>query len=218
MLALRTLTWAYIITGGQQYATKGRTFLRAWARTYIPTGNDVNENKLNICFYAFHVFGYSFTTSERVEIARWLEPIGSLHIKLWHDKAHGNRAAKRVKLVLLTSYVLHRTDWQQWAKDKMLLLIKGSLNPDGTSKDLHARDAMHYHLSCIKAMLETSLIGQVLGMDFYSLETINSASIRKSVSLGICLWLYPSFPISCPFKVLLIHIPRPARHYSRFRI
>lgn len=70
MLALRTLTWAYIITGGQQYATKGRTFLRAWARTYIPTGNDVNENKLNICFYTFHVFGYSFTTSERVEIAR----------------------------------------------------------------------------------------------------------------------------------------------------
>jgi len=182
MLSLRALTWAYKITGDRKYAVKGRAFLRAWSRTYIPTGNDVNENKLNICFYAFSVFENSFTTSERTEIAKWLETIGSLHIKLWHDKAYGNRAAKRVKLVLLASSVLRRTDWQQWAKEKMLFLIKESLNPDGTSKDLHARDAMHYHMSCVKAMLEISLIGRVLGMDFYSLETIRGASIRRSVN------------------------------------
>jgi hypothetical protein len=40
----------------------------------------------------------------------------------------------------------------------------------------------------------------------------------QNVNLGISLWLYPLFPNSCPFKVLLIHIPRPTRNYPRFWI
>jgi hypothetical protein len=40
----------------------------------------------------------------------------------------------------------------------------------------------------------------------------------QNTNLGTSPWQYPSFPISCPFRVLLIRVPRPARRYSRLWI
>ena len=41
---------------------------------------------------------------------------------------------------------------------------------------------------------------------------------RQNANVGPSPWLCPSFPTSCPFRVHLIHAPRPARHYPRFWI
>ena len=43
-------------------------------------------------------------------------------------------------------------------------------------------------------------------------------SSRQTTNLGTSPWLYPSFPTSCPFRVLLIHAPRPTRRYPRLWI
>ena len=40
----------------------------------------------------------------------------------------------------------------------------------------------------------------------------------QSSNVGPSPWLSPSFPTSCPFGVLLIRTPRPARHYPRLWI
>jgi hypothetical protein len=41
---------------------------------------------------------------------------------------------------------------------------------------------------------------------------------RQTTNLGASPWLCPSFPTSCPFRVLLIHAPRPTRRYPRLWI
>jgi hypothetical protein len=43
-------------------------------------------------------------------------------------------------------------------------------------------------------------------------------SSRQTTNLGASPWLYPSFPTSCPFRVLLINAPRPTRRYPRLWI
>lgn len=181
MIALRALIWATIVTGDETYRSQAKAFLLAWARSYRPTGNEVNENKLDSCFFAYYVLKDFLREAERKEVAEWFETIGTLHQKLWPIKASGNRAAKRIKLVLLASVVLDRPQWQQWAKEKMSLLIESPLNTDGTSDDLKNRDAMHYHNSCLEAMLEVALIGRLVGIDFYSLKTRNGASTKRSI-------------------------------------
>ncbi len=43
-------------------------------------------------------------------------------------------------------------------------------------------------------------------------------SNRQNTNLGSFPWLFPSFPISCPFRVFLIRVPRLATHYRRLWI
>ena len=141
----------------------------------------MNENKLDSCFLAYYVLKDVMKETEKGEVSRWLEKIGSLHKRRWQDNASGNRAAKRIKLVSLASVVLERPDWQEWAKEKMILLIEKSLRADGTSHDLMKRDSMHYHNNCLEVMLEVSLIGRLAGINFYSVTTEEGASIKQSV-------------------------------------
>jgi hypothetical protein len=42
--------------------------------------------------------------------------------------------------------------------------------------------------------------------------------LRQIANLGPSPWLFPPFPVPCPFRVHLIHFLRPARHYPRFWI
>ena len=43
-------------------------------------------------------------------------------------------------------------------------------------------------------------------------------SSGQNANLGSFPWQFPSFPTSCPFRVLLIRVPRPATNYRRFWI
>jgi hypothetical protein len=42
--------------------------------------------------------------------------------------------------------------------------------------------------------------------------------LRQSMNVDAFPWLFPPFPTSCPFRVHLIHTPRPARNYPRLWI
>jgi hypothetical protein len=83
MIALRALIWATIVTGDETYRSQAKAFLLAWARSYRPTGNEVNENKLDSCFFAYYVLKDFLREAERKEVAEWFETIGTLHQKLW---------------------------------------------------------------------------------------------------------------------------------------
>ena len=51
-----------------------------------------------------------------------------------------------------------------------------------------------------------------------TMDTLSSGCCRQRSNLGASPCLFPPFPASCPFRVLLICSPRPARHYPRFWI
>jgi hypothetical protein len=52
-----------------------------------------------------------------------------------------------------------------------------------------------------------------------AVDTLSSGCLRdRPTNLGASPWLSPSFPTSCPFRVLLIHAPRPTRRYPRLWI
>jgi hypothetical protein len=51
-----------------------------------------------------------------------------------------------------------------------------------------------------------------------TVDTLPSGCHSTERQLRPIPWLSPPFPAACPFRVCLIHSPRPARHYPRFWI
>lgn len=183
MTLLDALAWAHVVTGKPKYAKGARRYLMAWIRACRPVGHMVNDNKLTPCFLAFHLVGEGLPRKERQEVIDWAEEMGDRHIRAWKDRgAGGNKAAKRIKMVLLSAVAADRKDWLEWADRKTNLLLQASLRPDGRSLDLERRDAMHYHVSCLSAMLQGAHAGRLSGIDTFGRATPEGASIRKSIN------------------------------------
>ncbi|MCH7752822.1 MAG: alginate lyase family protein [Planctomycetes bacterium] len=154
----------------------------AWIRACRPTGHMVNDNKLTPCFLAFHMLGKGLPRKEQQEFIDWAVEMGERHIRSWKDRsAGGNKAAKRIKMVVLAAAVADRKDWLEWADEKIQLHLQASLRPDGRSLDLEHRDAMHYHLSCLSEMLQGAHAGRLSAIDSFDRTTPEGASIRKSI-------------------------------------
>jgi hypothetical protein len=55
-------------TGDPRSAATLRRFITAWADTFVPTGNDVNENKFAPLFTAYHGLRDTFAEADRARI------------------------------------------------------------------------------------------------------------------------------------------------------
>ena len=182
MFSLRALTWSYVMTKEEIYVDKAKEFLLAWVNTYKPTGNDVNENKLDICFFAYDVFGSHFSPAEKEKIKEWIEDIAYKQKALWNtEKGSSNRHAKRLKLILLGSFILNNNELKRFVIDKADELLNTALYPDGTTRDLERRDAMHYNVGLLKNTLELAHAMRLIGVNLYTRETEQGATLKKCV-------------------------------------
>lgn len=182
MRLLHALIWTYLLTGEQKYARRARSYLLAWASTYRPTGNDVNENKLNPCFLTYGLLKHELSNKKQKEVERWLTDIAARQKEGWRlGETAGNRHAKRLKLIWILGLALEDRELQEFAFSRSREVLRKALFPDGRSHDLERRDAMHYHVSCINGLLELSLIARISDINLYAETTPEGASIQKSV-------------------------------------
>lgn len=182
MRLLHALVWTYLFTGEQKYARRARSYLLAWASTYRPTGNDVNENKLNPCFLTYGVLKDELPLKKQKEVERWLMDIADQQKQGWRlGETAGNRHAKRLRLIWILGLALEDRDLQEFAFSRSREVLRKALFSDGRSHDLERRDAMHYHVSCINGLLELSLIARISNINLYAETTPEGASIQKSV-------------------------------------
>lgn len=100
MRSLYFFSWAYLLTGEDKYGAAAKEYLLSWSKVYKPSGNDVNENKLDICFLAFDLLKEKFNENESFLIKNWFREIAQKQKKNWNpDKGSSNRHAKRLKLI-----------------------------------------------------------------------------------------------------------------------
>jgi len=197
MRKLRALTWAYAVTGESRYREKARAFLNAWVSTIQPSGNDVNDNKLHPILLALHTFGDELPDDERVAAEAWAWRLAAKHLaELTPERAGGgNRQAKRIKLVAMAGAALddHPLKWRAMRETRAY--IDASLRPDGTSKDLEERDALHYHVSGLSGPLKIMAILRAAdgegarGTELYAYETPEGDHAGASVARGIAYLL-----------------------------
>jgi hypothetical protein len=75
------LAYAYVVTGKKECAQKVIAYTLAWATTYIPTGNPINENKLTPLIAAYEMVKNLTTKEQSEKIIPWLIEIANKNIE-----------------------------------------------------------------------------------------------------------------------------------------
>ncbi|MEM1121610.1 MAG: sulfatase-like hydrolase/transferase [Bacteroidota bacterium] len=183
MQRLYDLLWSYILTEKQIYAEKAKAILLAWVQTYQPDGNDVNENKLTDCFYAYEVLQPLLSTSEKQAVADWLSAIAYAQKSRWNlSSGSANRHVKRIRLILQGGIALQDSTLSNFALAKIDTLLANSLRSDGRTQDLERRDALHYHVGSVLNFLKLNYLTRIVGVNLYDKVASSGGSVRKSLA------------------------------------
>ncbi len=169
-------------SGNEEAAETLRNMVTAWASTYIPTGNDVNENKFYPLYTAYEALRPTFSEEERKEVDAWIKKIGKLHEKeVKNPSFMTNRFTKSIRMLALFSRFLDHPEWNKMAMDGFKTYVTESLRPDGTSLDLERRDTLTYHTSGLRPIVEIAIYAGENGRNLYEWESPVKSSLKGSV-------------------------------------
>jgi hypothetical protein len=177
------LLMGFYITGDQKYCRKIQEYLLAWSGRYLPTGNPINENKLEPLAHAFYVLKENFNTRDRRKISNWLNLIAAKLVQN-EDIPVNNWESKRIKLLQSISIATGNQKYARKARKFFERYLNVALYPDGTSEDLKERDALHYHLSGLDPLiLYAIMVNQQAPAEknMFLLQSDSGASLKKSV-------------------------------------
>lgn len=187
--SVEALGYAYAATGDARYARQASAFLEAWARTYQPDGNPINETE-----FSRMMRGLSLTASiVPPEILRtiedWLTRMGTLQIESRathyggeYYAATGNHHSHRLKIVGMIGYATGNSRFIRYAEDGYRRQIADNLRPDGSSLDFERRDALHYHVYNLEALLELAIAADKHGTNLYGHRASSGASLDRSLA------------------------------------
>ena len=165
-----------------EFRQKSKEIITAWAQTYQPTGNPINENKFTAFFWTYYLYKHHFSKKEQQTVENWMNGI-ALAEKNRRQTPNNNWEAKRLKIIGIIGCILQDDNLIDYSIDGYKKYIATAYFPDGTSNDLHRRDALSYHVSgikpCLTAFINLSRFNPEFGL--YSFEAENGASIKKSV-------------------------------------
>ncbi|MEM7682081.1 MAG: alginate lyase family protein [Planctomycetota bacterium] len=158
------------------------SWIYAWAVTYRPTGNDVNENKLFPLLVAYASLRNAFEPAAQAEVDAWAEQLGELHAQGVVEAGQtDNRFVKRVRLLACVALILDRPDWRHACRGAIQRYVSEGLRANGESLDLRQRDSLSYHGSGLKSAMEAAVLLGDVGRDLYAWRSADGASIQGSV-------------------------------------
>jgi predicted transcriptional regulator len=174
---------AWQVSGEPAFAAYLQELIVAWADTYQPTGNDVNENKLYPLLVAYLALRDKFDPDTQQRVDAWVREIGQGHLDQAKKSNHlTNRYTKSLRLVAITGRILGESSWVDTARDGAQRFISQSLYADGRSKDLEHRDSLGYHMSALRPLVQLSIV--LDGADdeaLYYWQSPSGSSIERSV-------------------------------------
>jgi hypothetical protein len=176
------LLYAWYGSGQEHYARKAKDFVMAWAKKHNPDGNPINDHKVVPFFWTYHVLHDFFAAPEKAEVDKWMKTAAGKNM-LRQFTPNNNWEVKRLKIIGVTGCLMADQDLIQYSIQGFKQYIESALHADGSSNDLHERDALHYHVSGLKPLLETFINCSSLdkGFDLYHYTASSGSSASQSV-------------------------------------
>lgn len=176
------LIYSYYGDPQPAFADRAMKFVIAWAETYRPTANTINENKLVPLFWAYYFFQNRFSTNERVLVENWMMSIASSQMNRLKTPMN-NWEAKRLKIIATVGCILEDEELKSYSVRGFRNYIHDAYYPDGTSNDLKQRDALSYHISgltpCIALFATCAPFDR--RFDLYNYEAPSGSSLVKAI-------------------------------------
>jgi hypothetical protein len=182
---LEALGLAYAVTGAAPYLAAIERDLDAWAAVNQPTGDPIDETRLEAAIVAFDLTAPALAPAHRDRIARWLHRVAAAEIasrKGHRATAINNWNSHRLKLVGLVGYALDDAALVDWARRGYEAQIADNLRPDGSSFDFEERDALHYHVYDLVPLLRLAIVLARDGGHPYTQAAPSGATLAAGVA------------------------------------
>ncbi len=180
---LALVTLAYSGKPVAKYESFIKKFVWAWATTYNPTGNPINENKLEAVYGGYYLVKNAFTAEERITIESWMKEIARKELR---DQSNTNWETKRFKIVAEIALACESSSLMNDAVNRFKRYVPNAINGDGSTVDFTKRDALSYHRGGLRPLLIFCLLAEqarirVNGSSLYQWEASNGGSVKKAV-------------------------------------
>jgi hypothetical protein len=180
----RELALVYRVEGGPKRLAAAKAILLAWAALNRPTGQPIDETRLEPAIEAYDLLRGALPDKDREAISGWLRSAARAEIasmsdrKRWRDNWHSHR----LKTVGLIAYAVGDPELARWALDELKRHLGKNLRPDGSTYDFKKRDALWYQTYDLEALLRLAIVFQRAGHPLYDWDPGNGASLRRSVA------------------------------------
>ncbi len=152
------LALAFKLTGKGAYREAARDILNAWAHVNKPTGNPVDEVRLQTFLWGIDLMGAEVESAPVKEwLTRW--QAADRNWKFGPNTETNNHKTHHLATLLMLDRALGRTDdYERDLQDADRQLKANLSSADGKSLDCEQRDAMHYHIFDLESWIEIGLV------------------------------------------------------------
>ncbi len=188
LFKIEALGLAYALAGKNPYGEKAREFVLAWAQTYDPDGNPINETEFPRLMKTYDLTRMLFSESQRSEVEAWLRRMSERQkagVRPDSSTSRNNHHSHRLKIVGHVAFLLTDPNLTRWVVDDYKRHLEINLNRDGSTFDFHQRDALHYHVYDLLPLVELAIAADRNRLDLYGYTTRQDATLEKSIAFLI---------------------------------
>jgi len=155
------LALTYRLTNNPNYLKATLDILTAWAKINHPTGNPIDETRLEGMVWAYDLISCDLSAHDKNLILNWLKHLQKMKMawKFGDVTRTNNHRIHQLKMILLLDKILPHH--QSWNRDLASAEKYSSINlnnQSGVSIDYLERNALYYQNYVMQPWLEISLI------------------------------------------------------------
>jgi hypothetical protein len=180
---------------GDAYYDLAARYLLAWAATYQPTLQPIDETHFDTLVDAYAILKPRLAGEDRQRIGNWLADWANAYVQdMQGANERGNHnggwsnnwQSHRIKLVTMIATAIG--DEKLFATARLLFRrhVLENIGPDGQVTDFTQRDALHYVVYDLEPLLQAALAARSRGEDWYDEGLVEGRSLKQAVA-----WLLP---------------------------
>lgn len=178
-----------------RYLRQVDAYLLAWAGTYEPDFNPIDETNLDALIEAYALTRRALHPPTRAAMQALLHKLGEGYLERMHALSRSLRGSEvnnwqshRIKLVALAGAALGDGALLQEATLLFQQQVAGNIHADGSVHDFSERDALHYVVYDLQPLVQAAVAVKPYASvdDWLHYETAAGASLAKALD-----WLRP---------------------------
>ncbi|HEV3104403.1 MAG TPA: alginate lyase family protein [Trinickia sp.] len=190
---MRDAALVWRATADDRYLKLVDRFLFAWATTYRPSFNPIDETHFDAMILAYDMTASALPVKTRNATVAFIETLANGYVERIGSEPRplsgtyrNNWESHRVKLVAMAAFTLDERKLIGAAQRLFIEQVGNNIAPDGATVDFAERDALHYVTYDLEPLVVAALAARRHNRNWLAERAANGASLALALD-----WLVP---------------------------
>lgn len=190
---MRDAALVWRATGDARYLHLVDRFLLAWATTYQPSFDPIDETHFDSMILAYDMTASALSVKTRNATAAFISKLANGYVERIDAQQRpltgvyrNNWESHRVKLIAMAAFTLDDRKLINAAQRLFIEQIAENVAPDGATVDYAERDALHYVTYDLEPLVVAALAARRHNRNWLAQRAQNGASLQSAID-----WLVP---------------------------